>query len=197
MEKRRLRKEIEHLLGEYIGVRLRENRFDPKGKKDSTLLDDLAHYDLAINVALLWLNKAEEKEFTDNEIRVSSSRECKHPNRMEREAMVLSSFAGILMNTLPVDELISLYKYKPSTTRSGQHAKSLIVHPFTLSCHPFAMLTAIKAVEHARKHSMKLNSWKSAKNKCESTADNTAAQAAAPPTNAEECTLEDYHYELP
>ncbi|RXM36569.1 Diacylglycerol kinase beta [Acipenser ruthenus] len=64
-----------------------------------------------------------------------------------------ASSASAAENTLPVDELISLYKYKPSTTRSGQHAKSLIVHPFTLSCHPFAMLTAIKAVEHARKHS--------------------------------------------
>ncbi|KAF6361138.1 gonad development associated 1 [Rhinolophus ferrumequinum] len=48
-----------------------------------------------------------------------------YPNHREREAMILSSYAGILM--------------VPQAT------------PFHLSLHPFAMLTAPKAAEYARK----------------------------------------------
>lgn len=33
-----------------------------------------------------------------------------------------------------------------------------IVHPFSLSYHPFAMLSSFKAVDHSRKHSMCLHS---------------------------------------
>ncbi|XP_060684124.1 uncharacterized protein C2orf80-like [Hemiscyllium ocellatum] len=101
MEKRRIKKEIEKLLKHYIGTRLRENSFDPKGKVESvesTYFNDLAHYDLAINVALLWLNEEEDQKVLENEKLVISPRaRSNYPNEMEREAMILSSFAGILM----------------------------------------------------------------------------------------------------
>uniref|UniRef100_A0A673BC58 Uncharacterized protein n=1 Tax=Sphaeramia orbicularis TaxID=375764 RepID=A0A673BC58_9TELE len=49
-----------------------------------------AHYDLAINVALWWLNKEEGGT-------MRSPGSAQYPNRLEREAMILSSFAGIIM----------------------------------------------------------------------------------------------------
>ncbi|XP_078407858.1 uncharacterized protein C2orf80 [Cetorhinus maximus] len=98
VEKSRIKKEIEKLLKNYIGTRLRENSFDPKGKMESTYFNDLAHYDLAINVALLWLNEEEDQEVLENEkVLISSHAGSKYPNEMEREAIILSSFAGILM----------------------------------------------------------------------------------------------------
>lgn len=83
--------------GDYIGQKLRENAFDPKGKGTSTVLDDLvkisqlerrewltsgvhaasvivcletfqAHYDLAISVALWWLDREEGRHVLDNHI---------------------------------------------------------------------------------------------------------------------------------
>ncbi|XP_038276990.1 uncharacterized protein C2orf80 homolog isoform X4 [Dermochelys coriacea] len=124
MERKRLKKEIEKLLGDYVGIRLRENEFDPKGRQQTTFLDDMAHYNLAINVALLWLNDSE----TQSPLAKGKSRYI-YPNRTEREAMILSFYAGILMG----------------------HQ----IHPFNLSLHPFAMLTAPKAVEHDWKQSVK------------------------------------------
>ncbi|XP_066543771.1 uncharacterized protein C2orf80 isoform X2 [Amia ocellicauda] len=153
MERRHLTKDIEALLGDYIGQRLRENGFDPKGKKGSTLLDDLAHYDLAVGVALTWLQKDGGRDLTKEDTRWRGHPgSCMYPNRLEREAMILSSFAGTLLKSLPVEDVLSLYKCKPSTTYLPKHAQSPIVHPFTLSSHPFAMLTAYKAVEHAKRH---------------------------------------------
>nr|KAF6493933.1 gonad development associated 1 [Rousettus aegyptiacus] len=61
-----------------------------------------------------------------------------YPNHREREAMILSSYAGILM---------------------GPRAP-----PFHLSLHPFAMLTAPKAAEYARKQSVKLRRRATTKN---------------------------------
>ncbi|XP_032134339.1 uncharacterized protein C2orf80 homolog isoform X3 [Sapajus apella] len=60
MERRLIKKEMKKLLGDYIGIRLRENEFDPKGRRQLTFLDDMAHYDLAINVALQWLDPSED-----------------------------------------------------------------------------------------------------------------------------------------
>ncbi|XP_048391017.1 uncharacterized protein C2orf80 homolog isoform X1 [Stegostoma tigrinum] len=121
MEKQHIKKEIEKLLKHYIGTRLRENSFDPKGKiepVESTYFNDLAHYDLAINVALLWLNEEEDREFLENEkIVISHRARSKYPNKMEREAMILSSFAGILMSSIPLEDILKIYRYKPSITQ--------------------------------------------------------------------------------
>ncbi|XP_040913423.1 uncharacterized protein C2orf80-like isoform X2 [Toxotes jaculatrix] len=99
MGARQLKRDVEALIGDYIGQRLRENSFDPKGKGASTVLDDLAHYDLAISVALWWLDKEEGRDVLDSDIIGStcSLGSAQYPNRLEREAMILSSFAGIIM----------------------------------------------------------------------------------------------------
>ncbi|MEE6490296.1 hypothetical protein FKM82_015835 [Ascaphus truei] len=130
MERKLLKKEIEKLLGDYVGTTLRENEFDPKGRRKSTFLDDMAHYDLAIGVALQWLSNSEDgNALKKGKIKLPQSQH-KYPNRMEREAMILSSFAGMLMGHW--------------------------THPFNLSFHPFAMLTAPQAAEHAWKHCARL-----------------------------------------
>ncbi|GCC27578.1 hypothetical protein chiPu_0006003 [Chiloscyllium punctatum] len=163
MEKRRIKKEIEKLLKHYIGTRLRENSFDPKGKVESvesTYFNDLAHYDLAINVALLWLNEEEDQKVLENEKLVTSRRaRSNYPNEMEREAMILSSFAGILMashllNSIPLEDILKIYRYRPSTT---QFCKTITtnVQSSSISLHPFAMLTAAYAAKHTTKQGIK------------------------------------------
>uniref|UniRef100_A0A8C1GVA6 Uncharacterized protein n=1 Tax=Cyprinus carpio TaxID=7962 RepID=A0A8C1GVA6_CYPCA len=114
-----------------IGQRLRETGFDPKGKSTSTMLDDL--------------------------VRIGSLKHIsQYPNHLEREAMILSSFAGMLLNSLPIEDILSLYNCKPVASYPHNHGN--IVHPFSLSYHPFAMLSSFKAVDHSRKHSMCLHS---------------------------------------
>ncbi|XP_067891948.1 uncharacterized protein C2orf80-like isoform X2 [Heterodontus francisci] len=139
----------------YVGTRLRENSFDPKGKIESTYFNDLAHYDLAINVALLWLNEEEDQEVLENEkVLISSRAGSKYPNEMEREAMILSSFAGIIMNSIPLEDILKIYRYSPSVP---EICKTVTEHvqPPSLSLHPFAMLTATCAAKHARKPGIK------------------------------------------
>ncbi|KAE8580158.1 hypothetical protein XENTR_v10024331 [Xenopus tropicalis] len=75
---------------------------------------------------------------------------------MEREAMILSSFAGVLMHSLPVEGVFELYGKKSSKGLLQSTTKNLWTQPFNLSLHPFAMLTAPKAAEHAWKHRAKL-----------------------------------------
>ncbi|XP_056662975.1 uncharacterized protein C2orf80 homolog isoform X2 [Monodelphis domestica] len=131
MERRLLKREIKKLLCDYVGIRLRENEFDPKGRRQLTFLDHMAHYDLAISVALQWLGYKEDQTHLDwDKVKVPFSRRHVFPNRLEREAMILSFYAGILM--VP---------------------RAQNIH---LSLHPFAMLTASKAAEHAQKQSVKL-----------------------------------------
>ncbi|XP_045336946.1 gamma-crystallin A isoform X2 [Leopardus geoffroyi] len=131
MERKLLKKEMKKLLGDYIGIRLRENEFDPKGRRQLTFLDDMAHYDLAISVALQWLDHLEDFTWLEWEkVKMPFHGRPTYPNRKEREAMILSSYAGILM-----------------VPRAP---------PFRLSLHPFAMLTAPKAAEYARKQGVKL-----------------------------------------
>uniref|UniRef100_A0A665WG66 Uncharacterized protein n=1 Tax=Echeneis naucrates TaxID=173247 RepID=A0A665WG66_ECHNA len=137
MGARQLKRDVEALIGDYVGQKIRENSFDPKGKATSTVLDELAHYDLAISVALWWLDKEEEKDVLD--IILGGTR---YPNRLEREAMILSSFAGIIM--------VNLYKL---TVPCCVYSQATIVCPFSLSYHPFAMLSSYKAVDHSKKHS--------------------------------------------
>ncbi|XP_056107824.1 uncharacterized protein C2orf80-like [Rhinichthys klamathensis goyatoka] len=161
MEAKRLKRDVKTLLGEYIGQRLRENGFDPKGKSTFTMLDDLAHYDLAISVALWRRNNDDEKNLVENNyIGIGSLRHIsQYPNRLEREAMILSCFAGMLLNSLPIEDILSLYSCKPSASYPHNHNKGNIVHPFSLSYHPFAMLSSFKAVERSRKHTQALKRW--------------------------------------
>ncbi|XP_054113836.1 uncharacterized protein C2orf80 homolog isoform X11 [Callithrix jacchus] len=77
MERRLIKKEMKKLLGDYIGIRLRENEFDPKGRRQLTFLDDMAHYDLAIKVALQWLDPSEDLAWLEwEEVTVSQLRKC-------------------------------------------------------------------------------------------------------------------------
>uniref|UniRef100_A0A8C5PQS9 Beta/gamma crystallin 'Greek key' domain-containing protein n=1 Tax=Leptobrachium leishanense TaxID=445787 RepID=A0A8C5PQS9_9ANUR len=96
MERKLLRKEVEKLLGDYVGVTLREKDFDPKGQKQSTLLDDLRH--------------------------------------------------------LPVEDVFEIYGSKHSAAHLQNSSKGHWTQAFNLSLHPFAMLTAPQAAEHAWKH---------------------------------------------
>uniref|UniRef100_A0A3B3CID8 Uncharacterized protein n=1 Tax=Oryzias melastigma TaxID=30732 RepID=A0A3B3CID8_ORYME len=109
MEVKQLKREVKALISDYIGQKLREKSFDPAGRGVSSVLDDLAHYDLALSVAFWWLNRMDERW------------RPAYPDRSEREAMILSSFAGIIM------------------------PQGAIVYPLTLSHHPFAMLASYKA----------------------------------------------------
>ncbi|XP_026865382.2 uncharacterized protein C2orf80, partial [Electrophorus electricus] len=145
------------LSGEYIGQKLRENGFDPKGKGTFSLLDDLAHYDLAASVALWWLEKYNGNSPFQSELLGIGP--AQYPNHLEREAMILSSFAGMLLNSLPVEDILSLYSCKPSSSCPDQNTKSSIIHPFSLSYHPFAMLSSFKAIDHSRKHTQMLKRW--------------------------------------
>ncbi|XP_044890335.1 uncharacterized protein C2orf80 homolog isoform X4 [Felis catus] len=114
-----------------------------------------AHYDLAINVALQWLDHLEDFTWLEWEkVKMPFHGRPTYPNRKEREAMILSSYAGILMNSLPVEEVFKMYG-ADSSTNSGA-TKVPRAPPFRLSLHPFAMLTAPKAAEYARKQGVKL-----------------------------------------
>ncbi|MEE6490297.1 hypothetical protein FKM82_015835 [Ascaphus truei] len=116
----------------------------------------MAHYDLAIGVALQWLSNSEDgNALKKGKIKLPQSQH-KYPNRMEREAMILSSFAGMLMHSIPVENVFEIYGNKTSTTQLQSSAKGHWTHPFNLSFHPFAMLTAPQAAEHAWKHCARL-----------------------------------------
>nr|XP_020475685.1 uncharacterized protein C2orf80 homolog [Monopterus albus]XP_020475686.1 uncharacterized protein C2orf80 homolog [Monopterus albus] len=160
MEARQLKRDVEALIGAYIGQKLRENSFDPKGKGTATLLDDLAHYDLALSVALWWLDKEGSNVLDRDSVGAACSSGCvQYPNWFEREAMILSSFAGLIINSLPVEEILALYRCKPVASYPRQQSKGTIVYPFTLSYHPLAMLGSYKAVHHSKKHNEKLKRW--------------------------------------
>ncbi|XP_073501673.1 uncharacterized protein C2orf80 homolog [Phyllobates terribilis] len=159
MDRKRLRKELEKLLGDYVSTTLREKEFDPKGRRQSSSLDDLAHYDLAMGVALQWLSYSKGSESLDKERLTLALNHHKYPNRMEREAMILSSFAGILMNSFPVEAVFEIYGNKHLTARLHNSSKGHLTQPFNLSLHPFAMLTAPQAAKHALQHCARL--WNS------------------------------------
>ncbi|XP_075036339.1 uncharacterized protein C2orf80 homolog isoform X2 [Mixophyes fleayi] len=156
MERKFLRKEIEKLLGNYVSTTLREMEFDPKGRRDTSSIADLAHYDLAISVAMQWLNSSKSNEALKKGRLKLALNHYKYPNRMERKAMILSSFAGLLMHSFPVEDVFEIYGSKPSTTQLQNSAKGHLTQPFSLSLHPFAMLTAPQAAKHALKHCARL-----------------------------------------
>ncbi|CAH2306486.1 Hypothetical predicted protein [Pelobates cultripes] len=109
MERKQLKKEVEKLLGDYVGTTLREKEFDPKGRKESTLLDEMAHYDLAIGVALQWLSASDELKKGNIKLHLNQH---KYPNRMEREAMILSTFAGTVMLSISYIYNRIIYQWK-------------------------------------------------------------------------------------
>uniref|UniRef100_A0A8C6ZCG1 Chromosome 2 open reading frame 80 n=1 Tax=Nothoprocta perdicaria TaxID=30464 RepID=A0A8C6ZCG1_NOTPE len=150
MERRCLKREIEKLLSDYIGIRLRENEFDPRGQRQSTFLDDMAHYNLALSVALLWLNDSDAQPLLTKEAipALFAFSRYMYPNRTEREAMILSSYAGILMVREQDQNL-----FKIVLTCAFLSFQNHWIHPFNLSLHPFAMLAAPRAAEHAWKQS--------------------------------------------
>ncbi|XP_074047601.1 uncharacterized protein C2orf80 homolog isoform X2 [Macrotis lagotis] len=157
MERRLLKREIKKLLCDYVGVRLRENEFDPEGRRQRTYLDEMAHYDLTISVALQWLGYKEEQLNLDwDKMKVPFRYRHIFLNRLEREAMILSFYAGILMNSLPIEEIFEIYSIHPSTKNQPGVKKVPQAQSIHLSSHPFAMLTASKAVEHAQKQRVKL-----------------------------------------
>ncbi|XP_061580351.1 uncharacterized protein C2orf80-like [Cololabis saira] len=172
MEGRRLKRDVEALIGDYIGQKIREQSFDPTGRRVSTMLDELAHYDLAISVALWWLNKGDGREVLDTDIigATCSLGSAPYPDRLQREAMILSSFAGIIMSSLPLDDILGLYRCKPAVLYPNRHSQGAIVYPFTLSHHPYAMLGSCNAVLHSKKHNDKMNKWLSERAKASITA---------------------------
>ncbi|KAM4897674.1 LOW QUALITY PROTEIN: uncharacterized protein C2orf80 homolog [Sylvia borin] len=111
MERKLRKKQIKNLLGDYVGIRLHE-RFDPRGQRQSTFLDDI---------------------------------------QIEREAMILSSYAAILMNSIPIEEIFEIYSTGPSATHWQSFAKDHWIQPFKISLHPSAMLIAPEAAKHGWK----------------------------------------------
>ncbi|KAM9287477.1 uncharacterized protein C2orf80 homolog [Morus bassanus] len=126
MERKRLKKEIEKLLGDYVGIRLRENEFDPRGQRLPTFLDDMVHYNLAFSVALLWLRDLDAQTALTREKMLiiflfktpyrnfAARNRYMYPNQIEREAMILSSYAGILLNSIPIEEIFEIYSMRHS-----------------------------------------------------------------------------------
>ncbi|KAG8000967.1 protein C2orf80-like protein, partial [Nibea albiflora] len=104
MEARQLKRNVEALIGDYIGQKLREKSFDPKGRGTSILDDLVKMLETADH-----LQKIQRMSKNTPQIIVaarrsswhcgatSSSGTAQYPNRLEREAMILSSFAGIIM----------------------------------------------------------------------------------------------------
>ncbi|XP_058434188.1 uncharacterized protein C2orf80 homolog isoform X2 [Marmota monax] len=140
-----------------------------------------AHYDLAISVALQWLDHSEDLTWLKwEEVKMPLHDRPRYPNHREREAMILSSYAGILMNSIPIEEVFQIYgadssansgttKVLTELLRLASNSRSSCLSLgvllglqvpraplFRLSLHPFAMLTAPKAAEYARKQSVKL-----------------------------------------
>ncbi|XP_061234923.1 uncharacterized protein C2orf80 homolog [Neopsephotus bourkii] len=154
MERKRLKKEVEKLLGDYVGIRLQENEFDPRGQRQPTFLDDMVHYNLSLSIALMWLRDlGAQAALTREKMNFAAHNRYAYPNRIEREAMILSSYAGILMNSIPVEEIFEIYR--PSAAHCQSSAKNHWIHPFKLSLHPFAMLTAPEAAQYACKQSIR------------------------------------------
>ncbi|XP_034021116.1 uncharacterized protein C2orf80-like [Thalassophryne amazonica] len=120
MESRHLKQAVKALLGDYIGQKLRENSFDPKGTESSTTLDDLVHDDLTIRVALWWLEVDDGCDVLNGEI---ISRCLQYPDCLECEAVILSAFARLILDTLSVEEILTLYRCKPAASFVSQNYK--------------------------------------------------------------------------
>ncbi|XP_071419079.1 uncharacterized protein C2orf80 homolog [Pithys albifrons albifrons] len=155
MERKCLKKEIEKLLEDYVGIRLREKEFDPRGQRPPSSLDDMVHYNLALSVALLWQSDLDAPTaLMRQKMNFAARNQHTYPNQTEREAMILSSYAGILMNSIPVEKILEIYSMRPSTHWQSS-ANNHWIQSFKFSLHPFAMLTAPEAAEYAWKKSRK------------------------------------------
>ncbi|CAO2624826.1 Uncharacterized protein C2orf80 homolog [Lemmus lemmus] len=179
MEKRLVKQEVKRLLGEYIGIRLRENEFDPKGRGQLTFLDEMAHYDLAISVACQWVDPSEDLSWLQWEkVKAPLHGRPTYPNRREREAVILSSYAGVLMNSIPIEEVLKIYGAYSSTKPDSTKVSPALLPRRSL--HPFAMLTAPSAAECNRRQSVKLRRGAMTKNAPSSSAKKAVVQNGSP-----------------
>ncbi|XP_034353898.1 uncharacterized protein C2orf80 homolog [Arvicanthis niloticus] len=179
MERRLVKQEVKRLLGEYIGIRLRENEFDPKGRGQLTFLDDMAHYDLAITVANQWLDRSENSAWLQWEkVRAPLHVRPVYPNRKEREALILSSYAGVLMNSIPIEEVLKIYGANSSASPDSTKVSQAPLPRRSL--HPFAMLTAPRAAECNRRQSVKLRRGAVSKKATSSSTKKATAQNGDP-----------------
>ncbi|XP_035314628.1 uncharacterized protein C2orf80 homolog isoform X1 [Cricetulus griseus] len=200
MEKRLVKQEVKRLLGEYIGIRLRENEFDPKGRGQLTFLDEMissiflqvyqatqqlhstgqnremrghriAHSKVQIlsyapgSRSQSGIDSNKQKiQFEQPQGRNKSKAEGQgkvplhgrpvYPNRREREAVILSSYAGVLMNSIPIEKVLKIYgAYSSANPDSTKVSQALLPRR---SLHPFAMLTAPNAAECNYRQSVKL-----------------------------------------
>uniref|UniRef100_A0A8C8YYK5 Chromosome 2 open reading frame 80 n=1 Tax=Prolemur simus TaxID=1328070 RepID=A0A8C8YYK5_PROSS len=167
MERRLVKKEMKKLLGDYIGIRLRENEFDPKGRRQLTFLDDMAHYDLAISVALQWLDHSEDLTWLEwEEAKMPLRGRPTYPNRREREAMILSSYAGILMNSIPIEEVFKIYGADSSANSGSTKVRRIyLVYKFTMWGAPVAQSVSVKSRKGATNKNATSSSTKEAKAK--------------------------------
>ncbi|CAG5957102.1 unnamed protein product [Menidia menidia] len=96
---------------DYVGQRLREKSFDPAGRA-SSVMDELAHYDLAISVALWWLNR---EELNREELK-------REEGQGGVDTGIISELSGrlfLFQSRLPVEEILDLYKRKPAACFPG------------------------------------------------------------------------------
>ncbi|XP_036010483.1 uncharacterized protein C2orf80 homolog isoform X8 [Mus musculus] len=101
-----------------------------------------------------------------------------YPNRKEREAMILSSYAGVLMNSIPIEEVLKIYGANSSASPdSTKVAQALLPRR---SLHPFAMLTAPRAAECNRRQSVKLRRGATNKNTTSSSTKKATGQNGDP-----------------
>uniref|UniRef100_A0A3B5PUJ9 Uncharacterized protein n=1 Tax=Xiphophorus maculatus TaxID=8083 RepID=A0A3B5PUJ9_XIPMA len=126
----------------YVGQKILENSFDPSGRGRTMVLDDLV---IILSATPLKDILHDEPHWYLQYMYCYRFRSPQHPNRLQREAMILSCFAGIIMvSNKKTLSLVLIFSFEPQGS---------IVCPLTLSYHPFAMLRSYKAVQHAKRHS--------------------------------------------
>ncbi|XP_050010153.1 uncharacterized protein C2orf80 homolog [Alexandromys fortis] len=116
-----------------------------------------AHYDLAVSVACQWVDPSEDLTWLQWEkVKAPLHGRPLYPNRREREAVILSSYAGVLMNSIPIEEVLKIYGAYSSTEPDSTKVSPALLPRRSL--HPFAMLTApdAAAAECNRRQSVKL-----------------------------------------
>ncbi|CAN0209261.1 unnamed protein product [Bubo scandiacus] len=79
------------------------------------LLSVQVHYNLPFSVALLWLSDLDaQTALTRQKMNFTARNQYRYPNQTEREAMILSAYAGVLLNSIPIEEVLEIYSMKPS-----------------------------------------------------------------------------------
>ncbi|CAO2624832.1 Uncharacterized protein C2orf80 homolog [Lemmus lemmus] len=138
-----------------------------------------AHYDLAISVACQWVDPSEDLSWLQWEkVKAPLHGRPTYPNRREREAVILSSYAGVLMNSIPIEEVLKIYGAYSSTKPDSTKVSPALLPRRSL--HPFAMLTAPSAAECNRRQSVKLRRGAMTKNAPSSSAKKAVVQNGSP-----------------